>query len=621
MFLSSLLSWITSFFQASAVPIHLEDLSYQALTRTSEIRLLELHKGRDGQPIRCTIKHVSLDDSPGKYMALSYTWGSSENPSDILVDGKRLSVTANLYSALRRCRPPNANLTLWIDAICINQLDIPERESQVRMMRRIYQQAQRVVVDLGEEAEGAKLVLPLLSKTVMLLKEHGMDWTIPQRRFEEFGLPSADALDWKALTLLLCQPWFRRVWIIQEFAMAQNLTMVYGNSILPWQDLYWTVFWLSSKGMFSHMALLGDLFPNGLPVALIASTNFFNIVNIRNGIKHQKPKPFSTCLRHVRVFEATDPRDKAYGLLGLVPDVDDFDFEVIYSSKETLENVFIRLARALVESGDVYNVLLAAGTKASSMDVPSWVPDWSHDQRQAQFSPIREEGNKSFYHAGGADSISTKVLRDSRKLTVRGNLFDNIVLLSDTYYSALPNKGKGMRDVMCWEAQSKTLIANLPSYPTGEPVHDVYRRVLVANKDNLDNEASAPYIDNYERMLRMFQIEEQSRSCTEGGPSFDLDNEELQSLSRSVIEYAVPMSACIAERRLCVTRKGYMGLVPDDTTEGDVICVFVGADVPFILRRCDDDDYKLLGDVYVHGIMKGELLEMEDSIIQDVVLI
>ena len=618
MSLSSIFSWVTSFFQSSAAPTHLKDLSYQALSSIPEIRLLELHEGRGEEPIRCTIKHVSLD-SPGKYMALSYNWGSLESPSYISCNAERLSVTANLYSALRRCRPTDASLTLWVDAICINQLDKSERESQVPMMRRIYQQAERVVVDLGEAVGSAELIPTLLLNTVTLLKKYGLDWTVPQIRFKEFGLPPAEAQDWKALALLLCRPWFRRVWVIQEFALAQNISMVYDNTIISWQDLYWTVRWLHSQGMFAHMASLGDLFPNGRRVALTASVNFFNMVNIRNGILLQKPKPFSKCLRHARDFEATDPRDKAYGLLGLVPCVDDFDFKVIYSDEETLENVYVRLAQALVKSGDAYNVLLSAGSKTSLLDLPSWVPDWSCDQKQAQFSLLRDEGRKSIYHAGGAEKLSATVLQNSRELAVRGSLFDNVLFLSDTYHSSPPKKGEGMKSVMHWEARSRTLTSNLSSYPTGEPIHDVYRRVLVANKDNLDNEASPSYVENYERMLRMFQIEEQTRSFAEGKPSFDFDEEELMSVSKSLMEYAIPMSACIGERRLCVTRKGYIGLVPDNATEGDVICIFPGAEVPFVLRK-HDDYHELLGDCYVHGIMTGEALGMEGSRIQEIIL-
>ena len=68
-----------------------------------------------------------------------------------------------------------------------------------------------------------------------------------------------------------------------------------------------------------------------------------------------------------------------------------------------------------------------------------------------------------------------------------------------------------------------------------------------------------------------------------------------------------------------MTRKGFVGLVPGDAAEGDVICVFIGVKVPFVLRE-DEDGYQLLGDCYVHGIMEGEALEMPDSIVQEIIL-
>jgi len=33
------------------------------------------------------------------------------------------------------------------------------------------------------------------------------------------------------------------------------------------------------------------------------------------------------------------------------------------------------------------------------------------------------------------------------------------------------------------------------------------------------------------------------------------------------------------------------------------------ADVPFILRPCGESQYKLIGEAYVHGIMRGELVD------------
>src|SRR5438045_3502759 len=69
-------------------------------------------------------------------------------------------------------------------------------------------------------------------------------------------------------------------------------------------------------------------------------------------------------------------------------------------------------------------------------------------------------------------------------------------------------------------------------------------------------------------------------------------------------------------RMLALIAGGYMGLVPPLTEVGDLVCVFHGAQTPFVLRRCDDSvagqvtdgrDFSLVGECYVHGIMDGEI--------------
>jgi len=42
---------------------------------------------------------------------------------------------------------------MWIDAICISQGDVEERESQVRQMRQVYQRASLVVIFLGSSRD------------------------------------------------------------------------------------------------------------------------------------------------------------------------------------------------------------------------------------------------------------------------------------------------------------------------------------------------------------------------------------------------------------------------------------------------------------------------------------
>lgn len=82
-------------------------------------------------------------------------WGSLENKQLTSVDGAQLSVTRNLHAALLRLRDPALDRILWVDAICINQQDLKERAEQVQFMAMVYVCASRVLVWLGEEAQGS----------------------------------------------------------------------------------------------------------------------------------------------------------------------------------------------------------------------------------------------------------------------------------------------------------------------------------------------------------------------------------------------------------------------------------------------------------------------------------
>ncbi|KAE8448241.1 hypothetical protein EG329_009672 [Mollisiaceae sp. DMI_Dod_QoI] len=114
-----------------------------------EIRLVKLLKGGWSDKIRCQLDQVSLDDRPA-YKALSYAWGSPRATRPILVNGHQHPVTVNLESALRRLRRIDSDLTIWIDALCINQSDTSERTKQVNLMHGIYAFTEEVIVYLGE---------------------------------------------------------------------------------------------------------------------------------------------------------------------------------------------------------------------------------------------------------------------------------------------------------------------------------------------------------------------------------------------------------------------------------------------------------------------------------------
>lgn len=116
---------------------------------------------------------MEQDDYRPHYEALSYTWGNTEDPEDAYVidsgpDGNEecstLAIYQNLASAFRHLRYVDQVRTFWVDAICINQGDIPERNKQVKRMATIYNLADRVVAWLGKEEYNSTQALATLQK-------------------------------------------------------------------------------------------------------------------------------------------------------------------------------------------------------------------------------------------------------------------------------------------------------------------------------------------------------------------------------------------------------------------------------------------------------------------------
>jgi hypothetical protein len=101
--------------------------------------------------LQCELIPSELSDH--EYTALSYTWGAQTDDHKILVNGSQLTVRRNLWDFLNLANQHYQHRYFWIDAVCINQNDIVERNGQVSMMASIYQQAASTLIWLGPFGE------------------------------------------------------------------------------------------------------------------------------------------------------------------------------------------------------------------------------------------------------------------------------------------------------------------------------------------------------------------------------------------------------------------------------------------------------------------------------------
>lgn len=149
--------------EMSTQPSKLSQTVYEGLDQGSQdIRLVKLLPSRSHEdPLICFLETVSLNSRP-LFESLSYAWGQAIAECPLTVGDGQLLITANLESALRAIRGTEEPVVIWVDAICINQQNLKERNHQVRLMRQIYTSAATVNIWLGTASYGVENALAVL---------------------------------------------------------------------------------------------------------------------------------------------------------------------------------------------------------------------------------------------------------------------------------------------------------------------------------------------------------------------------------------------------------------------------------------------------------------------------
>jgi hypothetical protein len=252
---------------------------YRRLNYTlgQEIRLIELLPGLPSDDIRCNIVHVNLDDDP-EFEAVSYTWATEDGDDTFsktiyTSSNTTMSVTANCMSALRQLRKISNSRRLWLDAVCIDQANPSERNHQVAIMTRIYTKAVNVRICIEDRRRSANYG-PLF------------DWLQDQRN------PATEPV-FPNLEHLISLRYFKRVWVIQEVALAR-VTYLHVND---------------RQILFSRTILryIQSKYPTG---GVLSWDTSFKV-----------KADLLTCLRAGIGGQCTDPKDKVFAVLGLMEPV------------------------------------------------------------------------------------------------------------------------------------------------------------------------------------------------------------------------------------------------------------------------------------------------------------
>lgn len=269
-------------------------------------------------------------------------------------------VTLNLEAALRHIRKSSHAITLWVDAICINQNDVAEKNHQVEMMREIFSGAELVIAWLGSASEDSDLALEMLAT--------GLDpWT--ESGLSEYGPVQRTAPpEVLAIAGLLTRSWWSRIWVVQEILLAKKFLFKCGDAELPGEQI-------TDKESSSLWVVL--LYVNRDSISC-----YTNALEFLEDIFEEENVNAVDYLNRYRRRQATKPHDHIYGLFGVLPSKD----QILLGAPNydcRVEDLFITVANKLMLQQRSLTLLQAAActsptaNSSTKIYLPSWVPDWT----------------------------------------------------------------------------------------------------------------------------------------------------------------------------------------------------------------------------------------------------
>ena len=606
---------------------HADDLAeynYRPLRPKSYIRILVLEPGHGGELLRCSLEDIDLDSHP-QFNALSYCWGDITDTRIISCDGCSMIITRNLYDALLRLRKPDITLRIWVDALCINQKDKPEKRQQIQLMRRIYQQSENCFAWLGPHTELDVLAFKLLNIIYDYLNSHPSDRDakvlVPGKILAKYSTTPGE---WNALSRLFARPWFERVWTLEEIVLPRQALIISGRFSFNAHYFFEIVDFIHSTELEAQMIGLEGGYLQSLKVAALR----------RELHEHSSEIDLLDTLRNARDRDAFDSRDKVLGVLGICRTDPTWASKLGYHLSP--QEVYISVATHILTSSDPFRLFSACCPALECSGVadhlPSWVPDWSNRVATAPCIQVFERVRS--YKAGGSNPPSIYIsqsVNESPFLSVRGKNISSLKSFVDRYSDALKQDYKTTYH---------------PKRSTCEKIGDWYFHIALGWVfECLDNEDTSRPSMTIEQFFLATCWSMTTASC--GRKQFwetiactltNVRRNEALRFQSQLMEYAKqhrqhdsanPVQASFLHnleiwtrvRKFCVTEEGQIGWVPMEAQQGDVICVFEGARLPYVLRRtADGDAYTIIGHCFIHGIMFGEVIAGDEILLEEIIL-
>ncbi|KAI1134263.1 hypothetical protein F5Y05DRAFT_422837 [Hypoxylon sp. FL0543] len=388
----------------------MEPYHYEALPQSTQgshyFRLLEIFPStKKDEPVKVHLRTFRLEDKP-TYECLSYVWGTSSDDYEVLIEGengglKKFKIRKNLNDALRALRHASERCTLWTDALCINEADHEERNSQVALMGLLYWSASRVNIWLGQDPRGvAKAAFDAIKP---ISAAHWRN----DGSMSQFSQAQADALDptlWRGVTELYQNPWFGRVWVQQELGLSKEAYFYWGDAPpVDVRDVFGFDIWMERTGDVVRARFIGDASTvRGSRNLWLQYSRVTRSSSLADDDHSMATNSFLQILVDGSNCTATDPRDHVYAFLGHPAarrrNAYENDLSVDYwemcnsasqtivapDYKKTTEEVYLEVAEKLLLQHNDLRLLGAVSHSDATIksDFPSWAPRWNANQHR-----------------------------------------------------------------------------------------------------------------------------------------------------------------------------------------------------------------------------------------------
>lgn len=564
---------------------------------------------------------IDTPEAMKPYEALSYTWGDPIKCCEIICNSQRIFITKSLFEALQVLRPlqDSDNRFLWADSLCINQEDQREKTNQVKIMASIYKSATATLIWLGQEDSekvkaGLDLVCQIASKgwneaiTVDYNKARGVARTFDNSTYQLRGEPCSppttrhashalhDPPQLDALFPLFSCPWFMRTWILQEVVLSRIAILYWGLGSIDF-DLVGlaATFGLNQRNRFTHMHLGGV---RGAGHCVIMHDLW---------LKAYVDESMLTMLLLTRHHQASDPRDKVFGLLGLTfldsnPDGSLFIEPDYALSKEELYTAIA--TKVLIDDEDTDFLAAIQHGPELAHDWPSWVPDWS----QGYTSMLVHADRKTCLDTSAtickpACASCAQISVNARSVSVRG-------IIADTIRNLTANV---VGDSLKWPSPvtprtvQKLLIELQRSHSEEELAFTLSAGYGGQDLQLLEITPTtiAAHVAGYRAFLS-WDLEHYIKTNSTIQPPTSDDSIGVKASHR----FYTDIQSTIVRRRFFETSDGHLGLGPLAMREGDFVAVLFEGVVPYVLRPYGDGQhFRLVGEAYVHAIMNGQAIQ------------